>query len=102
MLVTLVDLEGAHPLALQGAALQHALDRQLDSALGELAVENLARGGLLDAARVAGVAVVDLVRRLIAGEDDLLGIDDDDVVAAVDVRGVDWLVLTLEAGGDES
>ena len=48
------------------------------------------------------MAVVDLVVVLIAGEDHLVSIDDDDVVAAVDVRRVDRLVLALEARGDES
>ena len=89
MLAALVDLEVAHQLALQRPAREHALDGLLEDALGELAVEDLARRALLDAARIAGVPVVDLVVTLGAGEDDLLGVDDDDVVAAVDVRRVD-------------
>ena len=102
MLRTLVDLEIAHQFALQRSALQHALHGLLDDALGELALEDPPRRRLLDAAGVAGVPVVDLVGVLIAGEDDLLGVDDDDVVAAVDVGRVDRLVLALEAGGDQS
>ena len=92
----------AHQLALQRAALQHALDGLFDDALGELALEDLARRALLDAAGIARVAVVDLVVVLIAGEDDLVGVDDDDVVTAIDVRRVDGFVLALEARGDES
>ena len=101
VLATLVDLEIAHELALQWAALQHALDRLLQHALGEFALHDLARRLLFDTAGVTGVAVVDLVCVLVARENNLLGVDDDDVVAAVDVRGVDGLVLALEASGDQ-
>src|SRR5262245_24968666 len=64
MLGTLVDLEIAHQLALQRTAREHALDGELDYPLGELAFDDPLRRGGLDAARVAGVAVVDLVRVL--------------------------------------
>src|SRR5690606_27260068 len=37
---------------------------------------------------------------LVAGDVDLLGVDHDDVVAGVDVRGVDGLVLAAEATRD--
>ena len=54
-----------------------------------------------DAAGVAGVPVVLLVLVFLAGEHDLLGVDDDDVVTGVDVRGVGRLVLAAEAIGDD-
>ena len=47
------------------------------------------------------MAVIDLVLALVAGEHDLFGVDDDDVVSAIDMRRVDGLVLALEAGGDQ-
>src|SRR5690606_37036630 len=56
--------------------------------------------GAVDAARIAGVAVVDLVVGLVAGDADLVGVDDDDEVAGVDVRRVDGLVLAAQAEGD--
>jgi hypothetical protein len=58
------------------------------------------RGALLDAARIAGVPVILLVGVLLAGQDRLVGIDDDDIVAIVDVRGEGRLVLAAQAVGD--
>src|SRR3546814_4033688 len=46
---------------------------------------------------VPGEAVVRFVVQLVAGDVDLLGVDHDDVVAGVDVRGVDRLVLAAQA-----
>ena len=51
---------------------------------------------LAQAALVAAVIPVDLLLFLAAGQLDLRGVDDDDVVAGVDVGGVDRLVLALE------
>ncbi len=59
------------------------------------------RRALLDAARMAGVVVVDLLVALAAGEHHLVGIDDDDVVAAVDMRREGRLVLAAQAVGDD-
>ena len=84
-----------------GPSRQHALHRLLDDPLGELALEDRARGALLDAADEAGVVVVDLLLALAAGQHDLLGVDDDDVVAVIDVRGVGRLVLAAQAHGDD-
>jgi hypothetical protein len=61
------------------------------------ALLHLGEVGLADAAGVAGVAVVHLVLSLVAGHAQLLGVDHDDVVAGVDVRGVDGLVLAAQA-----
>src|SRR3546814_12320345 len=46
--------------------------------------------------------VVNLVLELVAGRLHLLGIDDDDVIARVDVRGVFRLVLAAQAVGNFS
>jgi hypothetical protein len=58
-------------------------------------------GALLDAARIAGVVIVDLLLALAAGEHHLVGVDDDDVVAAIDVGRVARLVLAAQAHGDD-
>ena len=50
----------------------------------------------MQAAREAGVAVGLLLLELGAGEGDLLGVDDDDEVATVDVRGEGRLVLAAQ------
>ncbi len=68
---------------------------------GKRPSSDLARGALLDAAGMAGVPVVHLVGVLLAGERDLLGIDDDDVVAVIDMRGEGGLVLAAQAVGDD-
>jgi hypothetical protein len=47
------------------AARHHALHGLVDHALGVLALEDLRRGAGLDAARIAGVPVIDLVGRLL-------------------------------------
>src|ERR1700687_3428359 len=78
---------------------QHALDRELDHALGVLA-EKLVQSDRLDAADVSGMVVVDLVGELAPGDTDLLRIYHHDVVAHVHVRAVISLVLALEAMGN--
>ena len=60
----------------------------------------LAQRALAEAARVAGVAVVDLVVELLAGHADPLAVDDDDEVAGVDVRRVLRLALAAQRVGD--
>ncbi len=48
-----------------------------------------------DAAGISGVPVMNLVGALVAGEHDLAGINDDDIVAAIHVVGKGRLVLAL-------
>src|SRR5579871_165570 len=67
-----VDPEIAHLLATERATRDHPLDRLFEDALRELALEHLAGGDALDAAGIAGVAIIDLVGELAAGEADLL------------------------------
>ena len=47
------------------------------------------------------MVVVDLLLALAAGEDHLVGVDDDDVVAAVDMGRVGRLVLAAQPHGDD-
>src|SRR5262249_13014450 len=63
--------------------------------------EDRLRAAFLDAADVAGVMMVDLALPLAAGEHDLCGVDDDDVVAAIDVRRVGRQVLAAQAHRDQ-
>ena len=101
MLRALVDAQVAELLAAERAAREHALDRLLDHALREAAVEDEARRALFDAALKPGVVVVHLVFTLPAGEDHLLRVDDDDVVAIVHMRGEGGLVLAAQAQRDD-
>jgi len=101
MLGAVVEVKGAHLLAPEGTARDHPLDRLLEHALGETTLQHLARGDLFQAAGIAGVLVVDLLVELAAGELHLVGVDDDDMVAAIDVRGVARLVLAPQDVGDD-
>jgi hypothetical protein len=101
MLAALVDAQVAELLAAERAARKHALHGLLDDALGEAALEDELGRTLLDAARIAGVVVIDLLVALAAGEHHLLGVDDDDVVAIVHVRGEGGLVLAAKTQRDD-
>ncbi|SIT52809.1 hypothetical protein BQ8794_10179 [Mesorhizobium prunaredense] len=97
-----IDAEILHLATAERTTRDHAFDGLLDDTLGETALEQLARGALLDAARVAGVPVIDLVGEFLAGKHHLVGIDDDDVVAIVDMRGEGGLVFAAKMIGDDS
>src|SRR5215468_7850122 len=45
---------------------------------------------------MAGVMTIDLVLALLAGQHDFFGVDDDDIVAIIDVRGVGRFVLAAQ------
>ena len=94
-----VDLELGELLAGEAVAGQHALDGEADDLLGA-ALEHLVERARLEAARVARVAVVALLGALVARDRDLLGVDDDDEVARVEVRRVGRLALAAQRVGD--
>src|SRR5262249_17379777 len=95
------DPQVLHLRATERTARDHALDRLDDDALGKAAFEALAEGLALDPAGMTGVIVEDLTLGLAAGQADLLGVDDDDGVAAMDVRRERGLVLAAEPHGDD-
>jgi hypothetical protein len=94
-----VDLELAELLGGEPVAGTHALDRLAKDLRGP-ALELLGPGPDAQPARVAGVTVVLLLLELVAGDGDLLRVDDDDEVAGVDVRRVLGLPLAAERVGD--
>src|SRR5271156_1209526 len=98
---TFIDAQVAELLLAQRPARKHALDRLLDDALGELALEDRLGRPFLDAADIAAVAVIDLLVELAAGEHHLVRVDDDHVVAIVDVGGEARLVLAAQPHGDD-
>jgi hypothetical protein len=95
-----VNAQILHLATTEWATRDHALDGLLKNALREAAFDDLASRTLLDAARITGVPVVLLVGVLLAGQHDLLGIDDDDVVAVVNMGCVGGLVLATQVHGD--
>jgi len=72
-------LDVAHPVGRQ-----HSANRALDQPFGVLSL-HVEGGFRAQAAREAAVAAVDLLKPLVAAELDLLGVEDHDVVAVVDV-----------------
>jgi hypothetical protein len=74
---------------------QHALDSLLKNA--SEALLQLGEVGFVDAARVTGVTIVLLVLGLVAGHAQLLDVDDDDVIAGINVRGVDGFMFAAQA-----
>src|SRR5256885_11283253 len=94
-----VDLQLVDLGAREAVPREHALDR-LAQHLGRPALELVAERPAAQAARVARVTVGHLVVELVAGDGDLLGVDDHHEDARVDVRGVLGLVLAAERVGD--
>src|SRR5215207_4686516 len=84
-------------LATERVLRKHAFDGEFDSTLRVL-IEQLLQAGRLEVAKIAGVMVIELVRQLPTGDLHLASVEDDDVIAGVDVRGVSSFVLTAQAG----
>ncbi len=95
MLCALVDLELGGHLAAELGLGKHALDGLLDDGFGATG-EELDEGLFAETAGESGVAAIELLVSLQAGEDDLLGVDDDDVIAHIDVGGVEGVELAGE------
>jgi hypothetical protein len=80
-------------------ARKHSLDCELDHVL-RVPITKLSRGRALKATDIAGVAVVHLVVPLLTSERDFVSVDDDHVIAVIDVRGEGRLVLATEDMSD--
>ena len=96
-----VKVQRAHLRPAEGAARDHPLDSLLQHALRKAAFEHLVGGDLFQAAGITGVLVISLGLELVAGETDLVGVDHDDMVTAIDVRGEARLVLAAQEIGDD-
>ena len=81
MLGALVQVQTGQSVLAQGVLGQHALDGQLNGVVGA-GSHHVAGLGLLQAADPAGHPVVLLLLGLLAGQNSLVGVDDDDVIAA--------------------
>ena len=86
MLGALVELQAGELSAADAVLGQHALDSQLHGELGTLSHQRAVLD-VLEVADPAGVMIVVLVVELLAGENGLVNIHDDDEIAAVHVRG---------------
>ena len=103
MLGAAVDLQTGQRVLGDDVAGHHAADSHAHSQL-RLLLHQDAVLGLFQTANPTGVGAVVLLLGLLAGQNGLLSVDDDDEVAAVSVRGVLGLVLTAQqnSGGGSS
>src|SRR5690606_6769560 len=95
MLCASVNLEFLGHGVTQRALGQHALDGFLQGTTRKTLLHFL-EVGLGDTARIARVTVVTLVLSLVTGYDDISCVDDDDVIAGVNVRREFWLVFAAQ------
>src|SRR3984893_1936073 len=102
MLGPRIDAQIAELDTAERAARDHALDRLLDDALGVPPLEDFPRRALLDVADEAGVLVIDLLLALAARQHRMRRIDDDDIVAAIDMGRVCGQVLAAQPHGNEA
>lgn len=100
MLGAAIDLQPGEGVLGDDVAGHHAADGQFHGQL-RLVLHQQAVLGLVEAAGVAGVGAVELLLQLFARQDRLLGVDDDDEVAAVGVGGVLGLALAAQQVGDD-
>lgn len=95
MLTPGVYLEAYRLCAALARVGHHAEDSLLNDPFG-MGLAEFGRSGYNLIANIAGVAGVDLGAFLVAGKDDFVRIDDDDIITAVHVRGEDSLVLSTQ------
>ena len=96
-----IDLKLAEHCASERSLRQHALYSRLDDHL-RMSLDELIEGLVNDSAGEAGMMVIYLLLCLVAGQSDLCGVDDDDVVTYVYKRSELRLVLAAEAGSNLS
>src|SRR2546426_8969084 len=99
MIASLVHLQLGEQPVTEAIFGNHAFDRMQDKALRMTGAD---LGNALEplAALPAGIGHVLLVRFLLAGDDDLFSVDDDDEVAGVEVWCENRLVLSSQDAGD--
>lgn len=84
---TSIDFKFLAHLATHLGLRQHAPNRRFQYSL-RMALKLFFGADFFESARIARVMVIDFLLPFIAGEDDLLGIDDDDVIADIEVRSI--------------
>eukprot|EP00003_Mantamonas_plastica_P017311 TRINITY_DN28786_c0_g1_i1.p5 TRINITY_DN28786_c0_g1~~TRINITY_DN28786_c0_g1_i1.p5 ORF type:complete len:150 (-),score=12.56 TRINITY_DN28786_c0_g1_i1:1236-1685(-) len=102
MLGTSVNVQLGKNLATQRTTGHHTLNSFDDHTFRVLTIEELVHGTFFDAARITGVPVKLLVLKFTASQFDFFGIDDDDVIATIHVRGKHSFMLTTKTVGNNS
>ena len=95
MVSSLVAVQAGHGLGAQGVAGNHALDGVGHSLVAGFRHQGLVLG-LLQAADPAGMGAMELLLQLLAGQDSFVAVDDDDMIATVNVGGESGLVLAAQ------
>ena len=95
-----VDVQTLQRVLGDDVAGHHAADGHAHGQLG-LVLHQDAVLGLLQTTHPAGVGTVVLLLHLVAGQDGLAGVDDDDVVAAVGMGGIGDFALTAQQVGHD-
>jgi len=99
MLWTCIDMQIVDDLVTKACLREHTLHCSPYEFSRSLR-EDLLRSRETLSARITGVANVNTISHLAALEDNLLGVDDDDVVTAVNVRGEPRFVLAAKDKSD--
>src|SRR3546814_11048483 len=90
-----------HLLTAKRSARDHAFNGFFQNAFRETTLQHLGSGHALDTASITGVLVVNLVLQLLARELHLVGVDHDDIVTAIHMRGEARLMLAAQDAGDD-
>lgn len=84
MVGALVNAKAGESAAADGVVGNHALNGKLHCELGTLSHEGTVIG-FLKMSDVTGVTAIELLGELFAGQHGLVGVDDDDVISAVEM-----------------
>ena len=98
VLSILVQMQTAQAVTAQSVLGQHTLNSQFHGVVGTL-FHHDASLGFLQTADPAGYTVVGLLLQLVAGQNGLVGVDDDNEVTAVNVGGeINFVLATQQVG----
>lgn len=100
MFGTGINFQFGHLLTAQRIAGNHTFNSFFDNSFRETAGQNFCRSRFFNTANPAGMFEIFLVSQFTAGELDFVGIDDNDIVAAVKVRNVAGFVFAAQNLGD--
>ena len=100
MLAACINFQLGHLLTAHRIAGNHAFNSFLDNSFRKTAGQYLAGCGFFDAADPAGMFEIFLRGQFLAGQLYFVGIDNNDIVAAVQVRNIGCLLYTSDAADE--
>ena len=102
MFGTGINAQVRHLLATQRVARNHAFNRLDNDAFGMIAADDFFSGNILDTAGMSRMAVINFVVHLFARQVNLFGIDDDNIVTAINVRRETGFMLAAQNLRDQA